>query len=108
MSTQKHTPGPWSYYEPMEQAHIKRNARKYIPSKVFRIAGKSQIGGGYVGMLIKSHPNESEPKEADLRLIAAAPTMLNALQDIVRVFGPDSGPGRVAAAAICKATGEPI
>lgn len=81
MNTQ-HTPGPW---------HVANDVQ--IRSERHQIAK--------VWMMRNGEGN------ANAKLIAHAPTMLHALQDIVRVYGPESGPGGVAYAAITKATGGP-
>ena len=77
MSTQ-HKPGPWVSYAPSEQESIKQNAMLYMPKTVIRIASRDQ----YIGMLIKSHPNEPDPTLADIRLMAAAPELLQALKNL--------------------------
>ena len=88
----KHTPGPWRYeYEP-----------------------------GYCGELLAEASGTTlaefvtEPSEANARLIAAAPELLEALKLMVEQFTKGSAPSTVkdsearikAHAAIAKATGE--
>lgn len=67
--TQKHTPGPWEY-------EVHGRARHMISAPEDRC-------GGYI---IASMSNEAPCREANARLIAAAPDLLAAL---VRVADPD-------------------
>lgn len=78
----KHTPGPWRY--------------DYAP--------------GYCGELLAANGTTlaefvTEPSEANARLIAAAPDLLEALIDIAEK-STDAGAIECARAAIAKATGE--
>jgi len=92
----KHTPGPW---------HVsKRN-----PLSVVEAGPRaSQIAK----MGIKLGVCSQQDAEANARLIAAAPDLLEALARLVRQYGSDGviytgdHPIAVASAAITKATGE--
>lgn len=90
----KHTQGPWTMHGPCE------------------ITGRySIVHNGplaYVG-----DANQSGDGEANARLIAAAPEMLDALHELVKYLGVDVDNGldellTNARAAIAKATGEEI
>lgn len=77
----KHTPGPW-YWD------------------------SEGLGSKYVLVFGKGHPFEMT-SEANKRLIAAAPDLLEALQKLVGINGNRSEPEYVQArAAISKALGE--
>ncbi len=85
----KHTPGPWSVWSDPEQ----KDQCQYIDAKGMAVAHVFGIN-----------------REANARLIAAAPDLLEALIEMVDDFGPTPsdrfrslGPAR---AAIAKATGE--
>jgi hypothetical protein len=90
-----HTPGPWSiiWFGGMQIGH--------------------EPTGEAVCTMWGSDTDPADPKHANARLIAAAPELLEALQEIVRKF--DAAPDEVknvplgimkARAAITKATGE--
>ena len=92
--TTVHTPGPW---------HTKRDGFSAVYVE-------ARIGGGWVQEVAACGPTEkgSEQQEANARLIAAAPELLEALQDCLGQIaaGPDGQ--RVYFAAkkvIAKATG---
>lgn len=93
MSEQKHTPGPW------------KEADYFIwPSN-----------GGNVQFPIHARKRGrialALTKQADARLIAAAPDLLEALQNLLAVHQGEGGTkyhaGDIARAAIAKATGVP-
>jgi hypothetical protein len=98
MAEQKHTPGPW-------HAKLDSESDEADDYKVVR-------GDGY-------YPVASHMWEADARLIAAAPALLEALRSVVNAYGLDMqaawvGMGRsgechelvAARAAIAKAEGK--
>lgn len=90
MSDSKHTPGPW------EIAEFGRN-------HTILIYGPDEIlVADCGGILRRSH----EEMESNARLIAAAPDLLAALEDVVRVADRDTVIFDVARAAIAKAKGE--
>ncbi len=91
----KHTLGPW-----VVDPAVRQGFTVYAPKEGF-IVGTQDEEGRYGA--IKS--------EANARLIAAAPDMLNALMDFVSYFGHDNDNGldemlTNARAAIAKATRE--
>lgn len=89
MRTQ-HTPGPWEYIPGEEPAFLPRVQRG--------------IEGEFVVMGLSRYR-----EEADARLIAAAPDLLEALQDALCALeccGKDYPAASKARAAIAKATGE--
>ena len=74
MTQGKHTPGPWVW------------ATSNSWSRLMRVGGKD---GGILCPVVHqydAHPDLSIPNEADARLIAAAPEMLEALKEAVEVF----------------------
>lgn len=79
MSDNKHTPGPWAY-RPLEfdDWGIVR-AGDYV-------VAQARAGGGDVS-LDEHRANKTDPYEANARLIAAAPDLLEALKEYVRDFG---------------------
>jgi hypothetical protein len=107
MTTAKHTPGPWSASEgfPSDMWHVDMPNRAFVINVSRADADPSMV---------------VEEVQANARLIAAAPDLLEALRDTLRdlvtVAGlPDKGKGRTAAQqaaldkardAIRKATGE--
>jgi hypothetical protein len=87
----KHTPGPWNY--------DRSGYSLYVNSGRELVTALSMDG------------KRLETSEANARLIAAAPDMLNALMDFVSYFGHDNDNGldemlTNARAAIAKATRE--
>ena len=82
-----HTPGPWQVAGPSAKGYLVVQGAK---------------GNGVALILM-----DSDDEEADARLIASAPDLLQALQRI-RAFAPMLGStlGAEADAAILKATGE--
>ena len=95
MSEMKHTPGEWF-------THREGFSTVYV---------ECRIGGGLIQEVAACGPTAagSEQQEANARLIAAAPELLEALQDCVTALhdldytAPELGPAR---AAIAKALGE--
>lgn len=108
MSNNKHTPGPW-----LARRMYRGFSEKYTPyvsagdtSKVLCFMNISGAYGGFSGQ---------EQAEADARLIAAAPELLEALEEITRQhrnvraaegYPTDSNSIIAAMAAIAKARGE--
>ena len=100
-----HTPGPWKY-------HLGRgaNPRFHIQTTAgYQITSTPELENGPI------HYTESQSKEANARLIAAAPDLLEALGEMLRDvrenfsrnnMGEPAGPTiSKAAAAIAKANG---
>lgn len=81
--TSKHTPGPWS---------VGNGSR--VTGFTVKIATDELLVGG-----------RGLTSEANARLIAAAPELLEALQRLVDVVDPESTGWNEAVAAIAKATG---
>jgi hypothetical protein len=81
-----HTPAPW-HLQPLGQTY-----------SVCRSDGKA------VALVVPMHANKQHSIH-DAQLIAAAPDMLNALQELIHTLG-DCAMTRKARAAILKATGE--
>jgi hypothetical protein len=100
MSAAKHTPGPW---------HVKQ-LMSYVDQ--FEIRGPRD-SGVMVARTIEwgSAAEGDDPSEANARLIAAAPELLEALQEMVDEINSGDEPGHgspwhdKARAAIAKATG---
>ncbi len=68
----KHTPGPW-----FVNGH--ENYTKYV---------EARIGGGLLQEVAACGPTEQqEQQEANARLMAAAPELLEALQGMIEVYG---------------------
>lgn len=100
MST-KHTPGPWRFEWDGSEAVI--IGRPTWPCVRHRVKGEWQIA--VTDDLIDEHPEESE---ANARLMAAAPELLESLKAMLspRMDGPDSAQIWFAAeAAVAKAEG---
>lgn len=111
MSKQSHTPGPWHYIrqsndngEPVYSvgSEYAEGENKHI-ARVATAAGWSDVDG-------KTHRVE-RPAEANARLIAAAPEMLEALQQVLGLLpdiegeGPLSTIENILEYAIAKAEG---
>ncbi len=106
MPESKHTPGPWGVYHPSEFPQDWRIARVGAP------AGERV----YVGRLTTSHdPQRSgdgggglQPvREADARLIAAAPDAVALAEAVAAHFeGTDAPLGQMARDWLAKARGE--
>lgn len=86
MQNAQHTPGPWCFWPDGEQA-------------LYRIR---PIGGGELVAQMFERSNSAHECLANARLIAAAPTMLAALQIY---FTDQSRFHKMASDAIAKATG---
>lgn len=117
----KHTPGPWIVterrhpYKDGSKAHIERNI--YTEWDHPQIRGKYPIACVSVGIGMDGEKAVQfvHIEEADARLIAAAPGLLEALKDarwrIANLVGPDGAQGLDRSAlekidaAIAKATG---
>ena len=100
MDEAKHTPGPWL-------THKEGFSSIYI---------ESRIGGGMLQEVASCGPTGEgrDQQEANARLIAAAPELLEALKEVVEIldevlgFGTEPSHGNIAAkarAVIAKATG---
>ena len=71
MSTETHTPGPWSF--------------ELAPSGGFDIEKDPNDLGRYMVIATRNpHPARAAEMHANARLIAAAPDMLNALRSLLR------------------------
>ena len=94
----KHTPGPWKWveidYETMLVSCNRKNAR--------RRHHVMKLGWTCLGDAKAALP----PTPEDARLIAAAPELLEALIDVVRIADRKTTEFDAARAAIAKATGE--
>lgn len=103
MGTQKHTPGPWVY---------PRDASKAPDLAIFStVKPKTAVSehGPVVAHVVMADPitgllTKGE-YEANARLIAAAPELLEALKLVVTRCGPNATDGKIALAAIAKAEG---
>lgn len=110
MAEPAHTPGPWDYQE------VKTSC-----GRAFRIGAGEMLTSGVGGCIIyddyPAFPRSNE-REANARLIAAAPELLKALKALFRSYKElaDSGDagfwaledtpdGKQALAALAKATG---
>ena len=95
MSEKKHTPGEWF-------THREGHSTVYV---------ECRIGGGLIQEVAACRPTAAgrEQQEANARLIAAAPELLEALQEVAdcgaEAWGEDRPCVRIARAAIAKATG---
>ena len=84
-----HTPSPWTFVQ---------SGTGDFPIWNVRI--------GTRGLITLPATAGMETMDADARLIAAAPELLEALQEVVAFTGAHGGPYVRARAAIAKATGE--
>jgi DUF1680 family protein len=90
----KHTPGPWAY-------------AGYARSMAFRVTKTPEDATGDVcNVLAGLAAKTNEEVEANARLIAAAPDLLEALMHCATDEGPEQEWLDRARAAIAKATGE--
>jgi uncharacterized protein (DUF58 family) len=96
----KHTPGPWGYEQ--TTLTICRLIVSTEDVKALNITPKADPNH-----TIAYVPNDVTPKEqeANARLIAAAPELLEALKEILARAGFNQGGWRDARAAIAKAEG---
>lgn len=76
MSGAKHTPGPWRVQQETESSFGSRDKQVH-----WRIYSDAKLGRSPFVCQVPHH--SCGPKEADARLIAAAPTMLDALETVV-------------------------
>ena len=95
MEKQQHTPGPWAYIVP--DGYVVRHPQIY--SDFGPVANATWLG-----------ENKLDQLNSNARLIAAAPDLLEALEEIVSAADGDGwnqldGNLRKARAAIAKATG---
>ena len=91
--TTKHTPGDW---------YVTGEMTRYI---------NVRIGGGLIQEVASCGPTEADggygsQQEANARLIAAAPDLLEALRGVLRIADRKTDEFDAARAAIAKATGE--
>ncbi|MFA6063839.1 MAG: hypothetical protein WC736_14725 [Gallionella sp.] len=92
-----HTPGPWAAADTLSRTGL---INVYGPGRPLPIA---IVTGDY-----------KTEREANARLIAAAPELLEALQAMLEIYGPRNGaierdgPCNYARAAIAKATGKKV
>ena len=105
--TTKHTPGPWSVVEHDHAICVQTESPRQTKFGASRYA--------VVGGFDRSDPKQLEEARANARLIAAAPDLLAALQDVDALWMHHSiahGDGKISPlhekviAAIAKATGE--
>lgn len=101
MNEPKHTPGPWS---------VRKNDHSCVSGPRMSIDGSGRKIGTFT---VASCLGYKDEREANARLIAAAPELLKALQACDRVFGaPNPDPLAAfatiekARAAISKALGD--
>ena len=98
----KHTPGPWMMIKyPGDKCYTIRTREAY----------RAESGEGPIGHIpIAEICTDGQPDEANARLIAAAPELLAALENMSAVpdcYGPEATAAlRHARAAIAKATGK--
>lgn len=90
----KHTPGPW------EMAFLGYDSHPYYVRALPNYMGGPAIHGS-AGAIAKLPASKFHDQEANARLIAAAPEMLEALRWYASVDGDTR-----AAAIVAKATGE--
>lgn len=97
-SNNMHTPGPWEYC-----TGPSLNGR-YHTVETKRDKDEDQL------MICECYEGTDEQNEANARLMAAAPDMLDALQLVLDTYGFDSSTDssiwQTVTAAIAKATGE--
>ena len=101
MSAGKHTPGPWFTFA--------NGACVGGPVGILgNPSGADTAGVAHCGMALRT----GDELQANARLIAAAPELLDALQDALSIFHPEPGEEHLApkwsaraSAAIAKATG---
>lgn len=96
MSEVKHTPGPWT----INTAGSAKAGQSFKITEIYVYAPNTQDDTAICAEII--NPVTQEPSEANARLIAAAPELLEALIDLVD--GYSMGGANRARAAIAKAT----
>lgn len=95
MTEQEHTPGPWAYVP---------NLSGSANHQGYRIA---QEGSAWAHASVQPGDEDGVLGQANARLIATAPEMLEALEQMVDAFGHYSiHPYMKARGAIAKATGK--
>ena len=105
--TTKHTPGPWAIETVLTSCGI---CHKVGPFPGKRLEDKPRYACLYADYPSKENPADAE-LEANARLIAAAPELLEALRVMIAWANAEPGtypggyPGTQAAKAIAKATG---
>lgn len=97
MSEVRHTPGPWAYIDATQVA-----AMGFAPKCVIK-AGDKQIASFSWHTDSPWFPTKAE-SQANARLIAAAPDLLEALKDVLRIADRATTEFDAARAAIAKAT----
>jgi hypothetical protein len=97
----QHTPGPWTYGPP------KTNSRRvFMPNDTVEITCRGGPYGGLVAALYKTNFASPGMDEANARLIAAAPDMLEVLKRVeesLTALGAKGEPLKSIRAAIAKA-----
>ena len=95
--TTKHTPGPWYV-----------GSGTYECRNIYSVASVTDDEGFTYQPIVASVEDDGiKCWDANARLIAAAPDLLEALQEMVRTFAKNHAPAvDVARAAIARATGE--
>ena len=115
MSKAKHTPAPWKISTESGGRHgIKDGMGNYVgfTSLPYKIDMSQNDGESWLEMMTRMEPEicwRDEVQEANTRLIAAAPEMLEALELVVSTYEAGGWPSAtivVAKAAIAKATGK--
>ncbi len=100
MSETKHTPGPWRALCLSKYTRVMRD-RQPMPDETGSVQICHIAGPGDNDL----RPFNEDRWEADARLIAAAPELLEALQAVVRIADRKTVEFDKARAAIAKATG---
>ncbi|GAB3484207.1 hypothetical protein [Azotobacter salinestris] len=99
MSEHKHTPGPWRVFTPEDYEG---------PSSLPGLGVENHEGKAVVWYA--AEPETGLENDHDARLIAAAPSLLEALENLLAVHEGKGGTryhaGDIARAAIAKATGQ--
>jgi len=90
----KHTLGNWTVHRKVKSTELK---------DIFIYAGVDKIAR----VVLPYTAQRNDEFEANAELIAAAPDLLEALQNVLRVADRDTVEFFFAKAAIAKATGEP-
>ena len=106
MSNAKHTPGPWVFARDFDEAGQRAKVTTVAVCAEFVIGLPSDFPGGNY-----RDGDPSGESEADARLIAAAPELLEALTDVSNQARHSDYDwpvelSRAVSAAIAKATGE--